>query len=1433
MSVWKDFSGFAVAICPFIAHEGHEITLLTGDYLVIYEETEEWYRGKNTISNFCGIFPKICCECKKCDNIGENTFCLMNHDLLLLEARLTIRFGLEYFLTCSLNEIGVIYASMSLLMNQIDLCNELTLSTCNSSSYMHLAKNIDILRNSLNLPLIPRSGMCMPLTISNILLPRNKATSNHSLYNLQFAITPRFALNNMDFQVFLAESSDKSVLTYSGLLSSTRSDSFNVIFRDLKIDENQKQLWLVIYSYEAKKSERYVYSCSAIKIPKIYQSKDGIPKNIDAVSYKSEFSEIQQSIHQYLIMDNDCPQKISKSLEICFPYFYITFRHYFGDYNYVGEAAKLTGNPILYPLELSSRQSLSERKHISLLTISKLVHNTSRKFARIIIRVYDCKNGSFLNVFKDQFPDQTDSSIWKSPIFIGSKEMSLSENITLDFSDSKYQNISYEKLFLVFEIQRSSVFDSSLSTAYYSFCSMSRNPDSIPLFEYGKNMKIDSPQTYMNSNQPAKSIGTLSFTLISYPLYWKLPSTINNLLLYNRNKQDIVSIIQAIAWTDQEWTHFLTPIVSTLFQIITHLADAESAAYQVLLFIFDEKKESIENILTDISKEIKYSFANEYFCLNGLYPHLISQMIITFSSMSHKDAQRNMYCFPFLIQVSMLSFSIDSNPSKDVKAYTQSTLAVFFDNLLSVFSDFTLGVSEELYIFIMKRTIPLFELIYKCFEFEKASNISQQLVRAVYENRESYPSSLFHQNVTKFLYSSLSHVISCCKHHINDFIPSILYLITQEWHMKDYEYYIFRILHGLISNHKDLFIEKVLSYLNTSLKADETGNSRQVQKMILYYFPETISTNEFVSLIQNLNANPSEMLFLSLNFLNKNSKKVFDEIRDPDFSIQIKSTIFIEIITLTLYSSTPSGILLDFDTQTYIYQQNHDLSVLCLMLDNYPESISLPKEIFEIIFRSYAMNPSNGLRDFFISLINREIGIEENRAELYKLLLKDLSLLVIIPNYPRVYELFSTVNKDLDGFCTLFRNCAKSFHNIKYLQQNHENLIALADSYVNLSEAYKIIGNSTNEKSNIQYLFEMYKSLNSCIEKSFALQYFLEFLPLDLEEAASFMGISESTNFHIHIHALYDIIEWLMDYKTYDLCMVIMSIIKDKLVDPYDQFEMLIKFYQIESQVFENIANHNSSHSQYVGVFYNGNIFDVFENNQKFIYRFPSSISFESIVEMFSSKYKNTTIKHEYFIDDDEICIVLVQVTPVHLSEVQIPYFIETVRPIQTNVFVVESHNQVQSIFYIKYPLPGIRLREKVINTQHRIIDSKERAIKLFYTTVNMLKVDSDFLSSRLDNKILISSDNIERLLIMVNECVSSCLNGEFRDYFEQYFTASNKGDKFYSALTEASYLLFNSLKESIEVLNPIVNNNMKSILEMIELNLGVAKRMLEELINQ
>ena len=164
--MWSVCKGVAVVKHSFIAEHQYEITVLTGDFLEIYEEEENWFRGKNTFTKKIGIFPKVCVSFLKTEDISTNSILGINNDLLVLEALFTINFSLKEFEKMGSSGAVILFDNISDIITNLKQLEDPKKRRFNDFIHRSLGIKIRSIREQLGLPEVYRCSDYYPSTIS-------------------------------------------------------------------------------------------------------------------------------------------------------------------------------------------------------------------------------------------------------------------------------------------------------------------------------------------------------------------------------------------------------------------------------------------------------------------------------------------------------------------------------------------------------------------------------------------------------------------------------------------------------------------------------------------------------------------------------------------------------------------------------------------------------------------------------------------------------------------------------------------------------------------------------------------------------------------------------------------------------------------------------------------------------------------------------------------------------------------------------------------------------------------------------------------------------------------------------------------------------------------------------------------------------------------
>ena len=346
MNKWKKKNGFAIAIHSFIANEKNQLSLVTGDHILVNEGNEDWLLGRNIFTHKVGIFPYECVSFIEQNNASISSFLSQKSDLLIYEAQMTIRYAFVKLSSISSNLYNNPISSytsffsfdnpstylkmlnlISDVTSQIELCNN---RIGNSAILAHssLGFIIDNLREALGLSKKQRSLHSTTPTMStwgrkndpnylntSSIQPPTISIDQPLILHIHLKI--KELSKPISCRLYLYDAINKSFLSKPTTLNIDQKQVNKVIFTDDLFYENLEKkymsnsLYLIIYTFETNDLEtknntskpsdtdnddsisindgvytiRKCLSCVLIKLPELNNDSIGTPFIVEAKSF--------------------------------------------------------------------------------------------------------------------------------------------------------------------------------------------------------------------------------------------------------------------------------------------------------------------------------------------------------------------------------------------------------------------------------------------------------------------------------------------------------------------------------------------------------------------------------------------------------------------------------------------------------------------------------------------------------------------------------------------------------------------------------------------------------------------------------------------------------------------------------------------------------------------------------------------------------------------------------------------------------------------------------------------------------------------------------------------------------------------------------------------------------------------------------------------
>lgn len=695
---WKKSQGFAIAIHPFIAFGTKQVSLLTGDYFVVYDELEGWYHGQNLVTQIDGIFPKSCVQFIPHSNISKvnlNELFQQDADLLRIEAQLTMNYALRCIDFQSSNTEMVTKATLS-LEQVVVVIHEIERAADDASKifslHEKLANSIDQLRESLKLAKIPRTKNHEYSTLTTwgeeqfLTSVPNKMISNPGYVVLHFNIQIEAPKKELYYRFFLYQRiSQKAISDPVIKLLGPENPHCDILFNYFEKKLMKNETYLICYIYDIipglsdnkKDPLRTTVGIGSVKLPSL-KAEVGYKKENQELLLVTKFSTSNyytSGAHKQYVAQT---KQYTETLKPLTQDIRILFTPYFGDMN-----EYIFNNDITDPLRSTSLLLPSVLKPQTLISklyveITGVNQRSSRKRAKIVARVLDKSTNKFISCIDPPFGDKkrkVDHYSTVSFVGIKDKNVKVSEMFTIDLSTIPPEKLS--NLRVVFELDRCG--DGFFSSSSFVFVPITNQMGLIQpaekqkatLYHFKirnlKTLKVSDYENDCENGKVGKPAGVIKYNFSFCSTQLSASEPLFKLLHYESYKSELGDILQSFTQCGMnEWIKFLKDLLYTLLKIINTKTVHQKPAFEQLNNIITEvlargRKEYIDQIEGFSEERFHTNDPNMEDCqtIRGIYNYLIPLSLESVTSDTTSQQFRNILkCSPFLFDISMKSIMI-------------------------------------------------------------------------------------------------------------------------------------------------------------------------------------------------------------------------------------------------------------------------------------------------------------------------------------------------------------------------------------------------------------------------------------------------------------------------------------------------------------------------------------------------------------------------------------------------------------------------------------------------------------------------------------------------------------------------------------------------------------------------------------------------------
>jgi hypothetical protein len=456
------------------------MTVITGDALLVIEQTDFWYRGRNLRTGTEGIFPIVCVTFTETEEFDDTTILSNPDDLLFYEASLTIAETIDFYLgSTSPDDILRLSERIFEVVASYDLCHPLN-AAVTLSAHATLKMGVDDLRVALGLEKLERTSTNTLRTLTNwgsdLPIEGTRVTNvarpfEYVILSLSVRITS--LKKHMFCRFFLYDQMSRKYVSCPASFTAIEGITYNFLFDELELRHiswegnpaKPDNLWLIIYTYDLKSHRegqsdvRKFVSCECAKLSKMRIGSDPIEYfgRTEVIPISSQTTTIESahtSLHTiHIHLDADRSNGTEKTLSGFDPTFSCKFRPYRGRSVDVIQNQSIENPQVIIPINLPAQVPPGLKRNMLTVTLSTFTLDASQTKTRVIVRLLDIQQGQFVPAIENISLLAHVNTMWSSPIISGKRKViEANETFAIDLMNA---TSPLSSLYIVVQVDKS------------------------------------------------------------------------------------------------------------------------------------------------------------------------------------------------------------------------------------------------------------------------------------------------------------------------------------------------------------------------------------------------------------------------------------------------------------------------------------------------------------------------------------------------------------------------------------------------------------------------------------------------------------------------------------------------------------------------------------------------------------------------------------------------------------------------------------------------------------------------------------------------------------------------------------------------------------------------------------------------------------------
>lgn len=1249
--MWAKKAGVAIITNAYIANGPHQMTVIPGDAIHVIESTGAWHRGKNMYTGRTGIFPAVCASLVETEDTSFAAFTSHHSDLIFYEASVTLDEALESFLHAKTSQECTKLADRIFdVVTQLDLCMDGESGQGSLAVRATLGASLDNLRLVLNLPKTPRS-MCSNMatlstwgreTLVSNTVKEVRTVKKNEYVLLHVTVDVRTLKKQMICRFLLYDPVSKKFLSCPVSLVSVEGSKYDLLFDQLetrhiqKIPGEEKEnncLYLCIYTYdllshrEGQYDERKFVSCAVVRLPK--------SKNHVRGKYfgKCRITEVQSltgpkaiSLEMHKILcAKEIPVELQKKITRAGPSFQVKFTPFFGATEDIVKGQHLKGAQVIPPLALPLQIPIGLKRNMLTVTVGNINIDSHPKKIRVIVRIFDTANRTFMKGMESIMLLSYDNAIWCGPLMSG-KRPSPNEVFGIDLNVTDAPLCS---LFLVIQIDKAGMAEKKLSPYAYAMIRLSSDIGSltrelektIELYDFKPSGKVVAPGDFpVIPKGNRKKVGTLDYRIEPASTVVTQDENLHQLLTANKATINIEKILSQLMFCGiSEWSKFAPEMMMNICQIMVTADEHAQLAFTTLQSMFAEFLSKAGSDYSPLMDEfVRLQFDSEDAEHTNTAKCLCDKMLsaimnILARPVSDQDFRTCFKTMPYHLHLIGRSYAKAPDDTK------QEHIRNLFNKLNEIISHVEEDkVQNSFYMsnqrLLMEHFAAIVDDLPMIFGVKGACEITKKFILSIRTDNEQINKAKMQmllelvQKNTLWSKEAGTVMREVYTNQINWAFEKADVVQEGEDMKRDdscssltgknaFEEYISKILMSLFFvNNDDYIISFVSKICSESVNLDRS----MLLLICSFLFPAQFPFDELLKVMDCECVSSFELLFVLMHVLTAAKKEVRALLtKTPDLKL------FKCALSLAFKSGSRLEDKVDCRLHEYLYSINNNFTVLGELYHVIPISKRTDYDVANQILAVYTCFQSPALIELYYQILRSEINLNKNCDKGKLATLRGLWNIASVPNFRILSGFFTDKStKALADFSEKYTEAVEAIATLHELEPSRKNEDERAEALIYVLELARSAHDPQMEFVFLKLLVQLNMICQNSLEAAFTLRDILPLIKCDdepLEE--KFLHFEAKCGRELHSEILFEICSLCISSGYEELALPFCNQIIETCVKKFGHIELMPRVMAVKEQIYRNISTTTRTFSSFFRATFYGEGFSKCFRNRTFVYR--------------------------------------------------------------------------------------------------------------------------------------------------------------------------------------------------------------------------------------